>query len=110
MSSTDEAAGSKCILVLATYAFPFHEWISSKNRRVLFTDTTNKKHMDAPVIKKFEHVEFFDSFSTSGLVELRALELQSKFRFTHVVFQAEQDVIRAARIRQSLGLTSGQSL
>jgi len=42
-------------------------------------------------------------------VEYLALKLFDVYHFTHVIYQAEQDIIRAARIREELGLP-GQSV
>jgi len=54
-----------------------------------------------------EAVEDFDS----GYVEWVALELHKKFRFTHVVVLYESDLIRGARVRSILGISSsGQSV
>lgn len=42
-------------------------------------------------------------------VELKAAELHKKYGFSRIVYQAEQDVLRAAQIRELLGL-AGQSV
>ena len=42
-------------------------------------------------------------------VEMKAIELHKMYGFSCVVYQAEQDVLRAAKIRQLLGLP-GQSV
>ncbi len=42
-------------------------------------------------------------------IELKAVELHKKYGFSRVVYQAEQDVLRAAQIRELLGL-AGQSV
>lgn len=42
-------------------------------------------------------------------IELKAAELNEKYRFSRVIYQAEQDVLRAAQIRELLCLP-GQSI
>jgi len=99
----------KCVLILARFGFPFHDWIQLP--KVIFLPTQFNNFYDTLTHKKYVLIEHFDNYETNGNVELRAIELHSKYHFTHIVFQAEQDIIRTARLRKALGLEqSGQSL
>lgn len=45
-----------------------------------------------------------DLLNVKKKVELKAEELNEKYKFTHVCYQAEQDILRAARLREFFGL------
>lgn len=85
-------------------ALPYSEWLAELGKPlVLFTTSRDADE------GRYTHVERFASFDADGLTELRALELAKTFRFTRVFAQSEHDLIRAAELREWLGLP-GQSL
>lgn len=60
------------------------------------------------ILRRFKHVEILDHYERSGLVEKRALELHEQFAFERIIAVSEFDLLRAARLRDRLGL-SGQN-
>jgi hypothetical protein len=97
------------VLILGRYIFPFHEWIGAEYKRILFTSSEFKKSIPHYQARHFAHIEYFDNYETNMCVELKAAELHKKYGFSRIVYQAEQDVLRAAQIRELLGL-AGQSV
>eukprot|EP01124_Arcella_intermedia_P014618 TRINITY_DN21137_c0_g1_i1.p1 TRINITY_DN21137_c0_g1~~TRINITY_DN21137_c0_g1_i1.p1 ORF type:complete len:436 (-),score=93.59 TRINITY_DN21137_c0_g1_i1:7-1263(-) len=95
---------SKRILILSCYFFPYHDWIDPKHTKILFLPRNLQTFIDSATKRQYNHIEYFDEYATNGNVEIEAIKLNQKFNFTHVVYQAEQDIIRAARIRKALGL------
>ncbi len=82
---------------------PYSRYLAEiRDRIVLFTVDPQ------PEDRAFLHVEEFESFERTGLIELRALELHRSRPFGHVFAQSEHDILRAARIREWLRLP-GQS-
>ncbi len=75
----------------------------------LFCDNADISRMKEYLGGAFKHVEFFQNFTSSDLVELRAVELHAESPFSNVVHLAECDVMRAARLRARFGLP-GMSL
>jgi hypothetical protein len=57
----------------------------------------------------YAYAEAIVGYDTTGLVEARALELARRFRITHVVACQETDLVRAAVIREILGI-AGQDV
>jgi hypothetical protein len=51
-----------------------------------------------------DDVRYFPKFEKNGNVDLVAKELHEKYAFTHIIYQAEEDIIRAARLRYALAL------
>lgn len=82
---------------------PYSTWLEDLDEPiVLFTLAPE------PDDASYAHVERCDSFDERGLIEARVVELSHKFQFSRVFAQSEHDVLRAAKLRESLGL-EGQS-
>ncbi len=82
---------------------PYGRWLAElAEPLVLFTN--ERSDDDA----NYAHVEYLDAFDADGLLEYRVLELAERFRFTRIFAQSEHDLIRAAHLREWLGLP-GQS-
>lgn len=58
---------------------------------------------------RYAAVEAFSNYDLNGAVQLRALQLNERYRFSHVVTTWEFDMLRAAQLREHLGLP-GQSV
>lgn len=65
--------------------------------------------IERPDLDKYDHVEIIESFDKNGWTEIRVLELHSQYNFRVILPHQEKDVIRAARLREYLGLP-GQSV
>lgn len=84
-------------------ALPYADWLEDYGEPlVVFAVGRNDDE------HRFAHVERFDSFDDNGLSEIRALELAERFDFTRIFAQSEHDILRAAQLREWLGLP-GQS-
>lgn len=84
-------------------AMPYGRWLAELGEPLVLL--TNERSDDDA---NYAHVEYLDSFSADGLLELRALDLDEQFHFTGIFAQSEHDLIRAAHLREWLGLP-GQS-
>eukprot|EP01124_Arcella_intermedia_P012923 TRINITY_DN19320_c0_g1_i1.p1 TRINITY_DN19320_c0_g1~~TRINITY_DN19320_c0_g1_i1.p1 ORF type:complete len:461 (-),score=96.14 TRINITY_DN19320_c0_g1_i1:74-1456(-) len=103
--------GTQTVLIISKH-FVIHEWINQDIIKVLFVTESSYQTIskaNPEYVKEYAHVERFEDL-TSGLVEWQAEELHQKYHFTHVLVLAEEDLIRGARIRRSLGITNGQTL
>lgn len=83
---------------------PYSEWLAELGEPIVLFTTSRDADEGG-----YAHVERFESFDADGLTETRALELAKRFRFTRIFAQSEHDLIRAAELRELLGLP-GQSL
>lgn len=52
--------------------------------KVLFTTPYTKSVMNLKDQKHYAHIETFDDYDTTGLIEYMAVKLNKQFRFTHV--------------------------
>jgi len=95
--------------LLLTRHFVACEWVSQDIIKVLFAPAFIEHQITKEHAKAYAHIEYFKDFR-SGLVELKAEQLHQQYHFTHVVALEEENLIRAARIRESFGLTNGQSV
>jgi biotin carboxylase len=97
---------SVLILNQNTYEFfPFKDWLKEKEEEIIFftNDTVGDQFAD----NRFLHFEVFSDYE-SGMVELRAKQLYETYHFDTVIALHEFDILRAAKIRESLGI-QGQS-
>jgi len=84
-------------------ALPYADWLEDfAEPIVLFTSGRDDDE------HRFAHVERFGSFDDNGLTEIRAIELAERFDFTRIFAQSEHDILRAAQLREWLGVP-GQS-
>jgi hypothetical protein len=87
-----------------TKLFFFKEWLhDAEDQLVMLTQ------IERPDLDKYDHVEIIESFDKNGWTEIRALELHSEYNFRVILPHQEKDVIRAARLREYLGVP-GQSV
>ncbi len=78
---------------------------------VLFTSQGSGEHRArtrAELSGVFRSIHFFDDLGTNDRVELEAIALHAASPFTRVVATGEDDLFRAARLREYLGI-AGQS-
>lgn len=108
----------KHILVMTLHKpdeFQFEEWVSGLNfpckiSLVLDADSADKKKMsvlkDNPI---FNFVAAYDNYLNNGNVYTDLFSLHQSKPITHIIAFGEDDVIRAARLREMWGL-NGQSI
>jgi biotin carboxylase len=82
-------------------------WLGPAHEAVLVTDTTVLSP-DAAAreaeLAGYAHVEIVEDFDFNPLVEHRVLALHEKFGFDRIIAPREYDILRAARLREFLGL------
>ncbi len=83
---------------------PYEKWLEDLNEELLLL-TTDKLAGD---FKGYARIESFKDYDTNNAIEWKALELYSQHPYHTVIATAERDILRAAKIRQFLGI-SGQS-
>src|SRR5215813_13687617 len=84
--------------------FLFKEWLhDAEDQLVMLTQ------IELPDLDKYDHVEIIESFDKNGWTDIRALELHSEYNFRVILPHSEYDLIRAARLREYLGIP-GQSV
>lgn len=89
----------------AKYATNFLEWLSEyPEPKYMFTDS---KYADQ--FTGYAQVKGFNNYDANGLVEIEAVKFGKKQTLSHVIALDERDLLRAARIREELGI-SGQSV
>lgn len=90
---------------------PYFQWIpESRTNVVLFTAMANQSPeaiSQARVL--YRSVEVFDHYDTTGWIEMAALKIHTESPITAIVALSEVDLVRAAELRERLGL-AGQSV
>jgi hypothetical protein len=93
------------ILCLArTIKFDYAEWFTDSNEDVLAISSVN-----LPLQDRYRLIKRIPDLDADGLVELTAIELAETQKISHLVVHSEYDLLRAAHLRQFLGLP-GQSV
>lgn len=54
--------------------------------------------------KDYVYIESFSNYRNNQLVEYRAIELYKKFKYHTIIAASEADIVRAAKLREYLGL------
>jgi biotin carboxylase len=90
-----------------------HHWCDYKNLAAKLQEDlillTDEKVSQPFLTGDFVHIESDVNYDNSNLLSLRVRELNHKYSFSRVIAISEFDLIRAAEIRELLGL-EGQSL
>lgn len=85
----------------------FAEWLGADHEAVLLTDTaavsTDPREREAQ-LAGYAHVELIDDFHFNPLVESQALAMHRKWGFDGVIALSEFDLLRAARLRELIGV------
>ncbi|MFI9154161.1 hypothetical protein [Streptomyces sp. NPDC053367] len=85
----------------------FPEWIGDAHEAVLLTDeaaVSADPETRSEQLAGYTHVEILPDFHFNPLVELHALDLHRKLGFDRVIALSEFDILRAARLRELMGL------
>jgi hypothetical protein len=83
-----------------------------RERAVLFTGMGSDEHRartESELGDVFAEIHFFDDLGTADRAELLALELHDQAPFTRVVATGEDDLYRAARLRELFGVPGPSS-
>lgn len=84
--------------------YAYADWLRDLGEGlVLFTQ------VDRHDLGLYDHVRIIESFDQNGWTEAEAIQLHSDYNFKSIVVHSEYDLIRAARLREYLGLC-GQSV
>ncbi|MFD0885259.1 hypothetical protein ACFQ08_11955 [Streptosporangium algeriense] len=85
----------------------FTEWTGPGDRLVLVTDAaalSPDPAVRAEQLRGYEHVEVVEGAYFTAAVERLVVELHARFGFEQIIAMSEFDILRAARIRELLGL------
>jgi len=86
------------------FSSDYFQWLGElETELVVFTANRSFKNKEDYCL-----VKVFEDYDDNNLVELEAVELNMIYKFTHVIALYEEDIIRAARIREYLGI-AGQT-
>jgi biotin carboxylase len=93
--------------------FPYDSWLSDYDGDVLLL--ASREHLrwvgeELPTGRTgYRHMEALDGYEVGGVLEDRALRLAREYRVEHIIACQEHDLVRAAQLREILGL-GGQSV
>jgi biotin carboxylase len=90
---------------LPEYDVPYAEWLQELNEDLILL-TSDKLEKD---FKGYKQVLAFENYDFNSAVEFAALRLYEEKPYRAVIATAERDILRAATIREYLGIP-GQSL
>lgn len=101
------------ILILSqvdVFEYPFHEWLTG-HKLILAIDTKVLEKYDKDQLSvlhsKYELIKPFSNYISNGDIEFWSLQSLTKlYNIKSVVIRSEIDVLRAARIRDGLGLST----
>jgi hypothetical protein len=88
--------------------FPYDRWLSGYDGDVLLL--ASREHLgwvgeELPTGPHgYRHLEALDGYEVGGVLEARALELAREYGVRHIVACQEHDLVRAAQLREILGL------
>lgn len=87
-------------------ATSYHTWLRGVTEDLyLFTCEKNQGPGDIDAVRQcYRGVEVFPNYDLNGNVFLRALELHEKDPISRIVALSEVDIVRAAELRQRLGI------
>jgi len=88
---------------------PYHDWLDSDKYNIYLITDNGKFKKTENSRDKYSEIYEFDNYLCNANVELFALKLAQKINAHAIVAYSEADIIRAARIREALGLP-GQSV
>jgi hypothetical protein len=84
--------------------FAFAEWLHDAGEPLV---ALSERDLLQP--ERYARIERFESFDRDGWLDIRALELHDEYRFRRILAHSEYDLVRAARLRELIGLP-GQSV
>jgi Carbamoyl-phosphate synthase L chain, ATP binding domain len=87
--------------------WPYHKWLDDADEELHLFAPAVRVDPSEPALARFASVHRYEGMMTSLQPELDILELASRRPLTAVVAQMEWDIVRAADLRERLGL-SGQ--
>ncbi len=82
----------------------YQDWIAPEHKIVVLS-TADIAQDDCHILAELAvEVEYFDNYIGNGNVERRALELNQTYQFERIIAVNEFDLMRAAKLREILGL------
>jgi hypothetical protein len=83
--------------------FPYREWLKDVDNVVMISQ------VERPDFFSYTHFDLNENFDKNGKLEMLAIELHKQYNFSSIIAVSELDLIRAARLREFLGI-EGQSV
>lgn len=87
---------------------PYPDWLANHNLFLFAAADFCDRQVFAEQAKQYAKARLFDNYDSNGMVEWSALALHREVGIDFVVAGSERDLIRAARLRQKLGLPGQQ--
>jgi biotin carboxylase len=84
--------------------YAYSDWLRDLGDRLVLFTQVSRLDLD-----QYDRVEIVESFDKNGWTEAEAIQLHSDYNFKSIVVHSEYDLIRAARLREYLGI-QGQSV
>jgi len=84
--------------------FPFLEWAAGENHKIFILADAESQKATPRDFPGYAHVEFFPNHINNGLVDKRVIEIFETQGLDRILAFGEDDIIRAARLREYLGL------
>ncbi|EKS26391.1 ATP-grasp domain-containing protein [Staphylococcus epidermidis] len=81
---------------------PYSKWIKESEKKVVLFCPKNKK--ESFDLNKYLHIESFDNYLDDHTIISKALTLNTKYNFNHIISVSEFDVIRSAKLREVLNI------
>ncbi len=103
-ASRPEPPTSRSILLISRYSYPFEKWLAKSFIKIMLTSVEAGSKLPLGAVKGYTKIESFPDFTTNPAIETRALELHKQYKFDAVISISEEDILRAARIRELLGV------
>jgi hypothetical protein len=87
-------------------ATPYHDWLAPCDEELLLLLSAEELEGEAPPAAggAYRHVEVIENWDAGGEPDLRAIEVAAAFPVTRLIARHERDLLRAAAIRDVLGL------
>lgn len=82
----------------------YQDWIADDTKLYMLCNEAISDEHKAIIEQRCERVEYFNNYIGNGNVELRAIELDEEHQFDYLIALNEFDLLRAAKLREMLGL------
>lgn len=94
-----------CILIMNFVPHersPYEEFLKKSGEDLILL--TSDEYIQDFNEKDYIHIESFENYRNNNLIEYRAIELYKKYQYHTIIANAEADIVRAAKLREYLGL------
>lgn len=97
------------ILILNRFSHqiaPYKDWLTGIDMPIVMLCDSSQ---EGGIPEVYQYLKFFPNWKNNGNIEREAIELHQKYNFQLIIALNESDIIRAAKLREILGI-EGQSV